>query len=37
MENVKRGSLPPAESSGKESKEFASFVQEGGFIWGIRT
>ena len=25
--------MPPAESSGKESKEFASFVQEGGFIW----
>ena len=35
MENVKKeNSLPPAESSGKESKEFASFVQEGGFIWG---
>jgi len=25
---------PITENSGKESKEFASFVQEGGFIWG---
>src|SRR3989344_3282627 len=25
---------PTTESSGKETKEFSSFVQEGGFIWG---